>query len=349
MPLPASLRSLLRPTLLLGLAGLGVVGCGGGSSASAAGGTSASTLQAPANLTATPGDGQVLLSWAPSAGAVGYHVQRTTTSGGPYSLIGSPTIATYADTGVSNGTTYFYVVSAIYSSGESPASAQVSATPSAAPPGRLTVVLDPTAPHPISPYIYGLNFATQVMGAPPQLTLDRAGGNRWTAYNWETNASNAGSDYLYENDAYLSSSSTPGEAVQHVIAGDQALGMASLVTFQLQGLVAGDENGPVSTANPPDMTRFKQVVPKKSTVSSLPFTATPPTTDDAVFMDEFLWALDQAFPGQSIFGASPTHPTFVELDNEPELWNSTHLEIQGSRPVTSDAYLAKTLALARAL
>ncbi len=115
----------------------------------------------------------------------------------------------------------------------------------------------------------------------------------------------------------------------------------------MQGLVAGDEGGPVSVANPPDLSRFKTVVDKKSTVSATPFTITPPTTDANVYMDEFVWALDQKLPG--IFGASPTHPTFINLDNEPELWNSTHLEVQGPNPVTSDNYITKTINLTEAI
>ena len=67
-------------------------------------------------------------------------------------------------------------------------------------------------------------------------------------------------------------------------------------------------------------------------------------------MDEFLWTVDQAFSGQAIFGTSPvSRPVFVQLDNEPELWNTTHLEVQGPQPVTSDAYLAKTISLTQAL
>ena len=67
-------------------------------------------------------------------------------------------------------------------------------------------------------------------------------------------------------------------------------------------------------------------------------------------MDEFIWALDQKFSGQSIFGTNPTtHPVFVQLDNEPELWNSTHLEVQGPNPITSDAYISKTIALTESL
>ena len=303
----------------------------------------------PTGLQATGGNAQVNLSWNASAGAATYNVKRSTTNGGPYNTaVASPTATNYIDTTVTNGTTYYYVVSAVNTAGQSANSAQASATP-ASPTANVTITVNPSQTKSISPYVYGLNFYSGVTGAPPQLTFDRAGGNRWTAYNWETNASNAGSDYLYENDDYLSSSTVPAEAVRSFIAGDQSNGLASLITVQLQSLVAGDENGPVSVANPPDLTRFKQVVDQKNTVSSSPFTITPPSTDANVFMDEFVWALDQKFSGVGIFGANPTHPTFVSLDNEPELWNSTHLEVQGPNPVTSDAYIAKTITLTEAL
>ncbi len=304
----------------------------------------------PASVVATADNAQVVLTWAASSGATSYHVKRGTTSGGPYTQVGAPISTSYTDSGLTNGTTYYYVVTAVNSAGESADSAQVSATPVAPMIPDVTITIDPTKTHAISPYIYGLNFYSGVTGAPPDLTFDRAGGNRWTAYNWETNASNAGSDYLYENDAYLDSSITPADAVRGFIAGDQNNKMASLFTVQMQGLVAGDENGPVSVANPPDMTRFKTVVFKKSTQSSTPFTLTPPTTDAYVYMDEFVWTLDQKFSGESIFGLNPTtHPVFVQLDNEPELWNSTHLEVQGSTAVTSDNYIAKTISLTEAI
>ncbi len=303
----------------------------------------------PAGLQATGGNAQVSLSWNASAGAASYNVKRSTTNDGPYgTAVASPSATNYTDTTVTNGTTYYYVVSAVNTAGQSANSAQASATP-ASPTANVTITINPAQTKPISPWIYGLNFYGGETGAPPQLTFDRDGGNRWTAYNWETNASNAGSDYLYENDDYLSSSTVPAEAVRSFISGDQSIGLASLVTVQLQGLVAGDESGPVSVANPPDLSRFKQVVDQKSTVSSMPFTLNPPTTDANVFMDEFVWALDQKFSGMEIFGANPTHPTFVSLDNEPELWNSTHLEVQGPNPVTSDDYIAKTITMTEAL
>jgi fibronectin type 3 domain-containing protein len=301
---------------------------------------------APTGLTATAGNAQVSLTWTVSSGATSYNVKRGTTTGGPYTQVASISVPSFLDTGLSNGTTYFYVVSALNSAGESPNSAQASATP-ANTPVDVTVTIHPGVTHPISPYIYGLNFYFGETAPPPLLTFDRDGGNRWTAYNWETNASNAGSDYLYENDDYLSSSSVPAEAVRSFIAQDQGASMASLVTVQLQGLVAGDENGPVSIANPPDLSRFKTVVDRKISVSAVPFTITPPTTDPNVYMDELVWALDQKLPG--IFGTNPAEPTFLSLDNEPELWNSTHLEVQGPNPVTSDNYITKTIGLTQAI
>jgi len=296
----------------------------------------------PTGLQATAGNAQVNLTWNASAGATNYHLKRSTTAGSGYTQIGAPATANFADSGLANGTTYYYVVTAVNTAGESGNSNQASATPINAAVD-VTITIDPAKTKPISPYIYGINFYSGNPGVSPLLTFDRAGGNRWTAYNWETNASNAGSDYIYNNDSYLSGSNVPAEAVRSFIAADQGQGLASLVTVQLQGLVSADENGPVSVTSPPDLTRFKTVVDKKGST----FTAMPPTTDANVYMDEFVWALDQKLPG--IFGAHPTHPTFLSLDNEPELWNSTHLEVQGRNPITSDDYITKTINLSKAL
>lgn len=315
------------------------VACGSGGSS---GGNPPPT---PTGITATPGNGQVTLAWNASAGAASYNVERSTTSGGPYTTVGMPTATGFTDTSVTDGTTYFYVVDAADLAGSSPNSTQVSATPSSSTP-NVTVTINPASTQPISPWIYGINAGT--IPNIPKVTITRLGGNRWTAYNWTTNASNAGSDFNYENDNFLSSSGVAGEAVTPTIAADIAGGMATLMTVQLQGLVSADENGPVSITNPPDLTRFDPVVDQKSTVSAAPFTTTPLTTGP-VFMDEFAWAMNQDFLGTGIFGGSTATPTFVDLDNEPELWSTTHLEVQGATPITPQAYISKTLTLTQAL
>jgi len=66
-------------------------------------------------------------------------------------------------------------------------------------------------------------------------------------------------------------------------------------------------------------------------------------------MDELAWALDQRFAGQGIFGKDAVSPTLACLDNEPELWNSTHEEVQGTVPGSSGDVIQRTIALATAL
>jgi fibronectin type 3 domain-containing protein len=91
---------------------------------------------APTGLTATPGNAQVSLAWTASGGATSYNVKRATVTGGPYTVVATGvTAASFTDTGLVNGTTYFHVVSAVNAGGESANSNQTSATPTAPPPG----------------------------------------------------------------------------------------------------------------------------------------------------------------------------------------------------------------------
>ncbi len=108
-------------------------------------GTPTSPPAAPTNLTATAGNTQVSLSWAASSGATSYNVKRSTVSGGPYANVATGVKTTgYTDTGLTNGTTYYYVVSAVNAAGESPDSNQASATPTCSTPAAPTG-LTPTA------------------------------------------------------------------------------------------------------------------------------------------------------------------------------------------------------------
>ena len=82
------------------------------------------------SLTASPSNAAVLLSWSDPSGADSYMIGRSTTSGGPYTSIASGLTSTsYMDTGLVNGTTYYYVVAATNVYGVSPDSTEASATP----------------------------------------------------------------------------------------------------------------------------------------------------------------------------------------------------------------------------
>jgi fibronectin type 3 domain-containing protein len=90
---------------------------------------------APTGLTATAGDGEVSLSWTPPLGMrpqfspPQYNVYRSTTAGGPYTQVIQTSVDNAIDFGLTNGTTYYYVVTANNPTGESPYSNEVSATP----------------------------------------------------------------------------------------------------------------------------------------------------------------------------------------------------------------------------
>jgi choice-of-anchor B domain-containing protein len=89
---------------------------------------------APTGLVATAGNTTVDLDWTAAAGATGYSVHRSTTGGGPYAPIATHLVGTaFTDTGLTNGTTYYYVTSATNAEGESADSNEASATPADVP------------------------------------------------------------------------------------------------------------------------------------------------------------------------------------------------------------------------
>ena len=89
--------------------------------------------EAPTNLTEVPFNGTtVRLSWDAVPDAIGYTVKRSTTQGGPYSVINDTVSGTiYFNTALNGGIPYYYVVVTRYSGGfESAESAEIVAVPS---------------------------------------------------------------------------------------------------------------------------------------------------------------------------------------------------------------------------
>ena len=197
----------------------------------------------------------------------------------------------------------------------------------------------------ISPYIYGSN--QDIAGV--SLTLRRQGGNRMTGYNWETNASNAGSDYLHQSDDFLTSvsgitgsqASVPGIVMTKFH--DQSLAAQvpySVITLPMAGYVAADKSGPVTTAQVAPSARWLPVVNTKPTALS----TTPDLNDGKVYSDELINFLVARYGN----AASATGIKGYNLDNEPDLWSSTHARLHPTQPlctelVTRSVDLAKTV------
>jgi hypothetical protein len=205
-------------------------------------------------------------------------------------------------------------------------------------PGEVPVLAAPVAPDPlpdtevvfnvdvsqgmwpISQDIYGMNSPGPKLGVDPTVrtTTERLGGNRLSAYNWENNASNAGKDYKFQNDGYLSASNAAGDAVRFVMDDAWAMGAGAVLTVPIGDYVSADKapGGDVRGDGGTDYlgTRFRKNVAAKNA----PFTDPPSPIDDSVYQDEFVaWAK----------GCAGNVPLAFCLDNEPDLWKETHPEI----------------------
>ena len=215
---------------------------------------------------------------------------------------------------------------------------------SPAAPSSVSFTIDSSAArHPISPYIYGMNqpsWADRSRG----LRLARLGGNRWTAYNWETNASNAGADYQHQNDDYLGGGDVAGEAVRPHVAAAFAAGASMIVTVPMAGYVAADKSPGGDVNQTPDYlhARFHPSRPAKGHGFSYP----PDAGDGVVYQDEFVAWLEASFPGAR---GDASRTLFYCLDNEPDLWASTHPRIRPTGPVTYAEILERTTTYAAAI
>jgi fibronectin type 3 domain-containing protein len=103
--------------------------------------TNGAVPSAPGDLVAGAGNQQVLLSWEAVPSAISYNVKRSLVAGGPYTTLGTVSSVTYADVSVSNGTTYYYVVTATNSTGESALSNEANATPGVAVPTAPSLIV----------------------------------------------------------------------------------------------------------------------------------------------------------------------------------------------------------------
>jgi len=162
---------------------------------------------APESLDATPANACVALTWKASAGAHVYRLLRATTPSGPFSPIASTPDLAFADTAVSNGTTYYYTVSAQNSAGESPASAPAQAMPVAPPPppvglGALpangSVALSWSPVHGASAYTVrradGPSGAYAVIAGPATPSCSDAGVVNGRTYLYTVSALNSGGE-----------------------------------------------------------------------------------------------------------------------------------------------------------
>jgi len=126
---------------------------------------------APQNLQASAGNSQVTLSWTVVNGGrspiTNYNIYRSTSSGTETLHSTTGNVTSYTDTGLVNGQTYFYKITAVSSVGESSQSNEASATPMASAEHVVA-----TIPVSIHPFDVGVNDYTNMIYGTTRGTID---------------------------------------------------------------------------------------------------------------------------------------------------------------------------------
>ncbi|HSS59980.1 MAG TPA: glycoside hydrolase family 44 protein [Candidatus Limnocylindrales bacterium] len=188
---------------------------------------------------------------------------------------------------------------------------------------------------PISPLIYGVAFADSTVLGQLGATVDRWGGNTATSYNWVTHSWNAGRDWEFRN--------KPADNADTFVASALAGNATPLLTIPTIGYVARDgDNGtrsvgvpagggpPVSQASSriagydPSANRLATSIPSYARKPTA-FVTDPAPNPSAVYQDEWVNHLIARF------GSGSTGVHLFAMDNEPDIWSSTHTDVHPVR------------------
>ncbi|MCU0294208.1 MAG: S-layer homology domain-containing protein, partial [Thermoanaerobaculaceae bacterium] len=229
------------------------------------------------------------------------------------------------------------------------------------PPGQgPALAIDATAArHPISPDIYGLNFASEPLAQELRLPVRRWGGNSTSRFNYLLDTTNTGMDWYYENIPQANDHPEllpTGNTVDRFVEQDRRTGSRSLVTVPLVGHVAKRR-----TAGHPFDCGFKVSVygPQQSVdpwdpdcgdglhTNGTPVTGNNPLDTsvavDAAFVQGYVAHLVSRFGDAAHGGVA-----YYNLDNEPMLWSDTHRDVHPS-PTSYDEMRDRTITYAAAV
>ena len=233
--------------------------------------------------------------------------------------------------------------------------AAASDAPAPAAPGPALTIAAADTGFPISPHIYGINFADPALVAELGLGLVRWGGNATTRYNWQLDTSNRASDWFFENIpndvpvSQLPESST----ANGFVSDSRGAGADVIMTMPLIGWTPKDRTyagcsfrvsvyGAQQSTDPwaPDCGNGRR--PDGSLITgNNPNDASTPI--DESFVTAWVNHLSSLHGSAAQGGVR-----FYSLDNEPMLWNSTHRDVYPA-PASYDELRNRTLQYAAAI
>jgi hypothetical protein len=189
---------------------------------------------------------------------------------------------------------------------------------SLAPPGtRVRIDIAATQDvHPISPLIYGFSGAPEKVRRAVRPTLESWGGNPSTRYNWRLgNAWNAARDWRYMNGDY---GYTGTSASDDFVAGALASGIEVRIALPTLGWVAKDNNRRSCSFPQPD----GECGDADQASCDRPGPLADPTRTSVRSDVDSIVAWVRHLRDERQFKIR-----FFAMDNEPELWGSTHYDV----------------------
>ncbi|MET8155686.1 glycoside hydrolase family 44 protein [Sphaerisporangium sp. NPDC005289] len=228
-------------------------------------------------------------------------------------------------------------------------------TGSAAEAGPALAV-DLSAPtHPISPYVYGMNFTEEALAKEVRLPVRRWGGNATTRYNFRLDTPNRAADWYFENiagDNADPAALPDGSETDRFVDQDKRTGTDSVITLPLIGWApkerakacgfSVEKYGPQQSTDQwapdcgngvrPDGTNITGNDPHDTSVEVGP-----------EYVTDWMAHLRGRYGDASHGGVR-----FYNLDNEPDIWHSTHRDVHPAG-ASYDEMRDKTYAIAAAV
>ncbi|MFG3437145.1 glycoside hydrolase family 44 protein [Nonomuraea sp. NPDC047897] len=189
--------------------------------------------------------------------------------------------------------------------------------------------------YPISPLVYGMNFADEELARDLRLPVHRWGGNHTTRYNFRNDTTNRAGDWYFENipnDNPDPSTLPAGSETDRFVEQDKATGTQTILTVPMVGWVAKErakacgfsvaKYGPQQSTDPwtPDCGNGKK--PDGTAVTG----NDPHDTSVEVgprYVTDWITHLKSRHGTAADGGVR-----FYNLDNEPDLWHSTHRDVR---------------------
>ena len=229
-------------------------------------------------------------------------------------------------------------------------------TPTPAPVTGPTLRVDAAAvQHPISPEIYGINYAEEALADELNLPVRRWGGNATTRYNWQLDTANRASDWFFEN--IPEENDNPellplGSAADRFVQQDQRTGTKTMLTVPLIGWTPASREeacgfsvaryGAQQATDP-----YRADCGNGLNPDGEPIANNDPSDTSTAVGPDFVQAWIEHLTAQ--FGtAAEGGVAYYSLDNEPMLWNHTHRDVH-PEPVGYDELRDRTYTYAAAV